>query len=309
MLRMFLIINRLTDRYLHFRWGLHVIVQVKNSMFEGEYAEILNILKDERNFDFYAYNPGMLERRIQNRIIRSGAKSPQKYLTLLKTDPAEPTHLIENFMINVSRFFRDPLSFEFLAKLLPPASFSAKLKRGDRSFRIWSAGCSHGEEPYSVAILLKEWMQHEKLALNVELFATDYDAIALAKARLGVFPADSIVDMKHGLVERYFRQNANGFFEVAPEIKAMVQFSEYDLLDHNSYVPSDSIFGEFDLVLCRNVLIYFNKEYQEFIFAKLHRALAIQGMLVLGESEIPFAQFGKKFRCECEHCKIYEKEQ
>lgn len=274
--------------------------------FKNGILEILTYLKRERNFDFNAYNPGMLERRIQNRIIRVGATSNTAYLELLSSSPGESQHLIENFMINVSRFFRDPLCFELLGKWMNQICIEIAQKRDRNSIRIWSVGCAHGEEPYSIAIMLNEFIKHENLGLRIDLFATDYDSQALKKAKQGIYSVDSIAEVKHSLVEKYFVKTTAGF-EVIPEIKSLVQFSEYDLLDRTSYAPTDSIFGEFDIILCRNVLIYFNQEFQEFILSKLTKALAPHGLLILGEAEIPVSSFRTKFKRLSDQVKIYEK--
>jgi len=270
------------------------------------FVDILEFLHLNRGFNYSAYHMEMLERRITNRMINSRTNDPSAYYQLLATDPGEPDRLIENFMINVSRFFRDPLSFELLSKLILPDLIKAKQNRNDPALRIWSAGCSCGEEAYSVAMLVNEYLEHEKMSLHIDFFATDFDAGVIGKARQGEYTAENIKEVRYGFFRDYFTGN-DGVFTIRPSLKRMIRFSVYDLLDKQSYAPSESVFGDFDLVLCRNVLIYFNPDFQKLIFNKLHKSLAPKGILMLGETEAPVAHFKEKFRQVSKYCKIFEK--
>ncbi|MEI6174916.1 MAG: protein-glutamate O-methyltransferase CheR [Bacteroidota bacterium] len=270
------------------------------------FIDILEFLHVNRGFNYSAYHMEMLERRITNRITNSRTKDPSAYYQLLTTDPGEPDRLIENFMINVSRFFRDPLSFELLSKIILPDLIKAKQNRNDPALRIWSAGCSDGEEAYSVAMLVNEYFKREKINLHIDFFATDFDAGVISRARQGEYTAENIKEVRHGFFRDYFTGH-DGVFTIRPSLKRMIRFSVYDLLDKQSYAPSESVFGDFDLVLCRNVLIYFNPEFQELIFNKLHKSLAPKGILMLGETETPMAHFREKFRQVSKYCKIFEK--
>lgn len=266
---------------------------------------ILEYLKKHKNFDYTAYHSEMLERRIQNRIMHTFTNSPQEYYQYLQNQPKEAALLIDNFMINVSHFFRDSLCFEFLAHQVLPQLIEKKQSTGDKNLRIWSAGCSHGEEPYSMAIVLNEILKSAKYNFNINFFATDFDAEAIKQARQGIYTIESLKEIKVAYFQKYFKHNDEKY-EIAPEIKEMIQFSEYDLLDEKSYAPSESVFGDFDLVLCRNVLIYFNQDYQDKIFAKLNKALTKGGILILGEAEVPINKYKERFRKISRYCKIYE---
>ena len=269
-------------------------------------TDILKFLQETRGFNYPAYHHEMLVRRVNNRIAKSNTNDIRSYYNMLVTDANEPDLLIENFMINVSHFFRDPLCFEVIAKIIIPDLIAAKLKRNDDTLRIWSAGCSAGEEAYSLAILLNEYLEHEKKSLNIDFFATDSDAGIIKQAKRGEFTAECIREVKFGLVDKYFIES-DGNYKVKPGLKTGIQFSVYNLLDKHSYAPAVSVFGDFDLVLCRNVLIYFIPEYQELIFSKLHKSLASKGVLMLGETEAPIANYKEKFRQVCSSCKIFEK--
>lgn len=268
--------------------------------------EILRLLKEKENFDFEAYKLPMLTRRINNRIIQTYSESPEKYLQLLVKNDDESKHLINNFMINVSHFFRDPFVFEFLKSVIIPELIAQIRLSGQNSIRIWSAGCSRGEEAYSLAILLHEFFENEVKDVSIDFFATDYDNLALNSAREGMYDLTSLEETKSKYLQKYFTKS-EGKYEVCSSIKSMVKFSEYNLIDKNSYVPSESIFGNFDLVLCRNVLIYFNENYQDIIFDKLYKSLSPDKVLVLGEAEMPPQVLKEKFGRDNNYFKVYRK--
>ncbi|HDZ23917.1 MAG TPA: protein-glutamate O-methyltransferase CheR [Desulfobacteraceae bacterium] len=224
----------------------------------------------------------------------------------MKQHPHELDNLVDVLTINVSRFFRNTLAFDYIAdKILPAIVFDKKNDR-DPSLRIWSAGCATGEEPYSIAILIQELQRKESLSLSVNIFATDIDEKVLKKARKAVYPYASIKNIKYRLLKRYFEDQGK-HFQLIPRIQEMVAFSAFDMLDKRSYAPSESVFGGFDMIFCKNVLIYFSKEYQERIFDKLHRSLARGGYLVLGRAEIPTGEYRRHFRKVSDCGPIYQK--
>jgi len=267
---------------------------------------ILDYLKDQRGFDFSGYRTSMLERRIEKRIFATQSKNLDDYFKYVKNFSVELDQLIDVFTINVSRFFRNSFIFEYISKMIIPSIIQTKIKNDDLNFRVWSAGCSFGEEPYSMAILLNEIINKEEVDISVNIFATDLDKKAITRASKGVYDFDSIKNVKIDTFQKYFTKTKNRF-QLDPEIKKMVQFSFHDLLDENRLVPPDSIFGGFDIVLCRNVLIYFEPEYQKIIFNKLYKSLNKNGYLILGEAEVPIEGFKNKFSRENKCCKIYRK--
>ena len=271
-----------------------------------ELKEILNHLQEQRGFDFSGYRIPMLERRIQKRVFATHSKNIADYLTYLTQNPNEFDNLIDVFTINVSRFFRNSFSFEYIANFIIPNLYFAKTKVKDDSFRIWSAGCSFGEEPYSIAIILNEFLKKENSTIKPTIFATDIDKKAIARALVGSYGFESIKNVKYELLEKYFIKEGPQF-KIDQEIKKHVLFSFYDMLDKNSSAPPDSIFGAFDMVFCRNVLIYFELDYQKRIFHKLYKSLKPNGYLILGEAEVPIEEFKLKFNRENKYSKIYKK--
>lgn len=271
-----------------------------------ELTYILTYLKETRGFDFSGCRGAMVARRVKHRFAPTACGDIGEYIRYLKETPGEIDHLINALTINVSRFFRDPLTFEYIAERLLPTLVYEKQKGADSALRLWSAGCSMGEEPYSVAILIREFADREGLTCDVAIFATDIDSRILAKAQEACYPPESVAAVKYGLLTKYFEQ-MGARFQLVPSIRQMVLFSAYDLLHKRSYCPPESIFGGFDLVLCRNVLIYFNADWQGLIFDKLHRSLAKGGFLVLGEAEMPPAAFRHRFIRSSDCCHVYRK--
>jgi len=262
--------------------------------------------------DFFGYRPAMIQRRIDQRLPLTNCKDIDDYFSYLKKTPLELDILIDSLTINVSEFFRDPLMFEYLAAHILPALFKQKKKHQTPFLRIWSSGCAMGEEPYSIAMLLNDGSVFEKqtahLNMDVTIFATDIDKKIIKKARKAVYSFESIKNVKYGLVEKNFLHQGNDF-HLLPFLKEQISFSVYDILDPNSYAPPESIFGNFDMVFCRNMLIYFNTQYQETIFEKLYRSLSLNGYLILGEAEVPPMKYQNHFRKVNECCHIYQKNQ
>lgn len=272
----------------------------------NELKRILYYLNEKHGLDFSGYRASMVHRRVGQRFLFTKCKNYGEYYSYLQENPDELDNLMDALTINVSRFFRNSLVFEYMADRVLPVIYQQKKETGDHSFRVWSAGCAMGEEAYSIAILLHDFFHDEALKLGVNIFATDIDGKILKKAQQAVYPFESIKDVKFRFLKKYFLFTENAF-QLMPEIRNMVSFSVYDVLDDSSSVPAESIFGDFDVVLCRNVLIYFTTAYQDKIFDKLYRALAQHGYLVLGEAEIPSPKYERYFRRVNDCCHIYQK--
>jgi chemotaxis protein methyltransferase CheR len=157
-----------------------------------------------------------------------------------------------------------------------------------------------------MAILMHELLEKEGHKMDLHLFATDIDAQSLEDAGEALYSLPQVENMKHRLLMKYFTP-AGASFRLIPEIRKMVTFSSYDMLDKKHSVPQESIFGNFDMVLCRNLLIYFNADFQEIIFAKLYRALSQNGYLILGEAETPPMTMRHHFTRVFDSSPIYRK--
>ena len=270
------------------------------------FEHILNYLNEKRRVNFFGYRTSMVERRVQQRFPSTKCKNYNDYLHYLQENPDETDNLIDFLTINVSRFFRDTLTFEYIADRILPAIVYEKKKAADNSIRVWSAGCAKGEESYSIAILIHELYEKEALKTNISIFATDIDGKILKEAQKAAYSFESIKSIKYRLLKKYFSPKGEAF-QLMLVIRNLVSFSVYDILDKKSYAPPESIFGGFDIVLCRNVLIYFDTEHQDRIFEKLYRSLVPKGYLVLGEAEIPSINYQGRFRKVNDCCHIYQK--
>jgi len=266
---------------------------------------ILNKLKQKRGIDFSSYRPNMLRRRIASRLARLGMKDLALYLEQLENDPAECDHLIDAIAINVSSFFRDPIVYEVLAQKILPELIDVKRRTGSREIRVWSAGCAAGEEPYSLAILIHEVLKKDDSNWKVYIFGTDIDKKALQRAEQATYSRDSLVNTKLGIVDTHFKPVNEGF-QLNRSIRDMVSFSLDDLTSEKTFSPAESVFGEFDLIVCRNVLIYFNQELQTRVMNKFIRSLASRGYLVLGDSEAIGHQFESKVQVVDRRNRIYK---
>jgi len=274
---------------------------------EKDIAAIITYLRDAKGCDFSGCSPAMLERRISRRFVATETADRSSYLAFLQSNPDELENLLNVLTINVSSFFRDPITYEYLHKMLLPEIIAKKTGGGAAELRIWSAACSKGEEAYSVAILLSELHQKEAFSISPVIVATDINGRILARARSGLYAPESIKNVKHGLVQKYFEQQG-GQFALKDEIKSAVIFQEYDLLDKNSPAPPESGDSGFDLILCCNVLIYYSAPYQELIFHKLYNALDHQGYLLLGDTEVPLGKHQQDFKRMHELCHVYQKQ-
>lgn len=259
---------------------------------------LLALLRERSGIDFSQYKTPTIMRRLSRLMAASGVTSISDYITFLQHNPEGYQRLVNSFLIKVTEFFRDAALFEQLrAHVLPKLMVEARER--SRELRIWSAGTSTGEEAYSLAILCAELMREGAGPTNVRIFATDVDEQAIAFARRGVYSADALRDVPPTLAERYFVQTDDRF-EVSKQIRNMTVFGQHDL---GQRAP----FPRIDLVLCRNVLIYFTKDLQTRALQLFAFALRDGGYLVLGkaESTTPLPQF---FKLSNSLLKIYERD-
>jgi two-component system, chemotaxis family, CheB/CheR fusion protein len=238
-------------------------------------AEIVNLVRRKTSHDFTLYKPGTLSRRIERRVALAGVDDSDRYLDTLRENPAEIELLAKDLLINVTSFFRDPKAFEFLAEKVIPDLVSRH--RVDRPLRIWIAGCSTGEETYSLAMLFLEEVAAAKRSIKLQVFASDVDEDAVAIAREGRYPESIAADVSPLRLTRFFTREEHGY-RVAPELRAVVVFTAQDVL-------ADPPFSRLDLISCRNLLIYLRAEAQQKVLLLFHFALGEGGVLMLGGSE------------------------
>ena len=241
---------------------------------EAELRDVLTFLRTRTGRDFSCYKRATILRRIGRRMQVNGVDDLPAYLGCLRTRPGEAAALLQDLLISVTNFFRDDHCFATLKKELPQV-FAGK-RPGDM-VRAWVAGCATGEEAYSVAMLLNEHARTLDAPPLLQVFATDLDEQAIQFARDGLYSPVMEADVSEERLRRYFMREARGY-RVRREIRETVLFAKHDLL-------KDSPFSRLDLVSCRNLMIYLNREAQSRLFEVFHFALRPEGLLFLGSSE------------------------
>ena len=248
------------------------------------YDALIAFIGGHAKQDLSLYKRGTLERRIARRMALVGVGSDDVvgYLALLQSDPAERDHLAADLMIHVTSFFRDPAVFDQLsAKSIPEL---VRALPTDRPLRVWVAGCSTGEEAYSLAMLCFEAMDAAGLHSNLQILASDVDPEAIATARAGLYPKEVGRVVSPERLARFFVEEEGGW-RVRTALRDAIVFTVADLL-------SDPPFSKIDLVSCRNVLIYLGPEAQRRVIARCCFALRPGGLLLLGAAEMPGASDG-----------------
>ncbi len=246
--------------------------------------DISKELKQRYDVDLNSFASNVLIPRIQKRMSSLGISVPQTYLDYFRQDPDEAITLLQEIVTNVTLFFRNPLVYSILEQRILPAIIKAKRRKGRNEIRIWSAGCATGEEPYSIAILLHRLLKEVIKEWQIHIFATDIEQKTLNTAAKAVFTSDMLVTTRSEFIDEYFT-SAKDKYKLKPVIRKMVNFSFDDLASSEKIAPAASIFGSFDLVLCRNVLIYFNAQAKKRAIRKFIKTLSSCGYLILGESE------------------------
>jgi len=236
---------------------------------------LLDQLRGRSGIDFSGYKEQTIRRRLQRRILDTGAGTLDNYVRYVRRHPDEYQRLANSFLINVTDFFRDPEVFDHLREHVLPEVIDAGRTRGNE-LRLWSAGCATGEEAYTLAILVADVLG-EAGDHNVRIFATDLDGEAVTFARRGVYPASALKNVPPHLLERYFSP-LDGAYEVKKVVRNLMVFGQHDL---GQRAP----FPRIDLALCRNVLIYFTPELQRRALQLFAFALRDGGFLVLGKAE------------------------
>jgi two-component system CheB/CheR fusion protein len=244
---------------------------------ENALRDVLTQINRHMRIDFRPYKPSTLLRRISRRMAVTRQGSLRDYAKYLEEHPEEVGELVMTFLIKVTEFFRDKQAFDYLKRAILPELIE-KARAGDRSLRFWSAGCATGEEPYSLAMLLADLLGAELSQWNIKIFATDLDESAINFARRGVYPPNMLKDLPGDYRERFFERVDHGF-RISKTLRQMVIFGQQDL---GRGVP----FPHVDLVVCRNLLIYFKTELQQqaldlFAFSLRHS----RGYLLLGKAE------------------------
>ncbi|MCE3012667.1 MAG: PAS domain-containing protein, partial [Proteobacteria bacterium] len=272
------------------------VVVAKKPIDQQVIAEILGIVKRDLHVDFTLYKPSTIIRRIQRRMNVNKTATFSKYLEYLKVTPEESKLFYDDILIHVTTFFRDPKAFDRLKEDVFPEIL--KNKKTNQPLRIWVAGCSTGEEAYSLAMLLTEFLHEQKAQNTFQIFATDISEVSIQFARTGIYPASIKKNITAERLKKYFEVHQDSF-KITKHLRDQCLFSLHDM-------TADPPFGKLDLISCRNVMIYFSSELQKKIIPLFHFSLAPKGYLWLGRSEAP-AGFLKLFGVQDQEARLYFK--
>lgn len=261
-------------------------------------GEISLILEMRRNFSMSVYKDKCMKRRVAIRMRSCRCLDAAEYCNLLRQSEQELDLLKKNLTIHVSQFFRNPSMFDTLQTVVLPSLFDLA-DAAEEQLRFWSLGCAGGEEPYSLAIILREFFAQELLRRPTEICASDIDADILQAAVLAEYNEDRLMDLPDSIRERYFVPNGPRLRLLA-KIRDMVSFHQQNIMDVATFQPCQ-------LVLCRNTLIYFTRSDQEKILHGITHILPPGGILVLGKSETLVGEVRRRFATVCPVERIYRR--
>lgn len=222
------------------------------------------------NIDLNAYKERQMKRRIEALITKNNFNSYDDYIIALRTDKDKYTEFINYITINVSEFFRNVDQWKLLEREILPYLF----EKFGKNLRIWSAACSTGDEPYSLAMVLSKYLPLDK----IQIMATDIDKQVLEKAKAGLYNVKNLAGLPEEFLSRYFKKVNDRTYQISDSVKSCVDFKQHNLL-------RDEYPKNCDLIVCRNVLIYFTEETKDTIYKNFNRALKKDGILFVGSTE------------------------
>ena len=265
---------------------------------DADFAMLKNVIKDKLGFNCEYYKDSHFKRRIDVRLRASGSKNYGDYVKLLKENDGERAVLMDTLTVNVTNFFRNTEVYDIVEKEVLPAVIKSKGSSPLKSIKIWSAGCSIGVEAYSIAMLLDHILGNNIRKYNISITGTDIDKASLQQAQQGVYSNIEMKDVRPAFLKKYFVQQGNQY-HVIDELKKMTHFKSHDM------ISGPKIKG-FDIIFCRNVTIYFEKELQEKLYMDFFDGLNENGFFVMGKTETllgpskdRFKPFNAKERIYC----------
>ena len=265
---------------------------------ENALKKIFVLIRAQTGNDFSQYKPSTIHRRIDRRMAVHQIDTLENYVKYLQQTPVEVEALFRDLLIGVTNFFRDPETFKVLEDQIIPKLFAGR--RVDTVIRVWSTGCSTGEEAYSLAILLAERQEAMKQSFKVQVFATDIDSQSIAVARVGRYPASIAADLTPERLALFFTAESDGsVYRINKALRDMLIFSEQNVI-------KDPPFSKLDLISCRNLLIYMGSDLQKKLIPLFHYALNPGGYLFLGTSET-VGEFSDLFAVHDRKAKVFQR--
>jgi chemotaxis protein methyltransferase CheR len=251
---------------------------------DNDYEQFRKVIYDECGITFSATNRSILDSRIKDLLRRKNLQTPAEYMALVLKNPDEMKEMLDSVTTNLTRFFRNQPHFDAFINYVIPAVIENKKKGMDRTIRVWSAGCSTGEEPYTIAMILKEIVP---LGFDFKVTASDISLKSLMVGQQGFYADNKVDGIPANYLEKYFTK-VQGGYQVKKELQDTIHFDYHNL-------KNDSGARNLDVVFCRNVLIYFDEPAQRAVIDRFWDAMAPQSYLFIGHSE---SLFGMKTQFE-----------
>ena len=245
---------------------------------------ITELLLQKYSLDVSKYDEAFLNKSLEKRIVKTQCSTEEMYYRFLEQNEKEGALFLDSLFISYSEFFRNPLTFSVLEKIIIPSILLKKENAKRKEIRIWSAACALGQETYSLAILLKEFTYSDGEKINFRIFATDQSEWHVHEAQKGSFTENSVTKLNLKQLNQWFDKQGEVYC-VKQELKESIDFSTFDLFNKQFSCPPSSIFGDFDMVICANLLFYYKAEYRLKILEKTGNSLAAGGYLITGETE------------------------
>lgn len=261
-------------------------------------VHIKQILLEKSNIDFSVYDSSFLQKMIEDQMKKSGLKNIDKYASLLETSEYEAQQLAEKLSNSFSMFFRNPYSFSVLEFIILPSLLIEMNSKKMNEIRIWSSACAAGQEVYSLAILLEELKQNSQIDFNYRIFASDRSDKQIELAKNGIYSEESLANVSLKRLKKWFTQENNSY-KIDKSLQQNIEFSVFDLLNTKTNFPPESIYGAFNLILCSNLLFYYENASQQIILEKIKKSMAANASFLTGESErgiVSKSGFQEKFQ-------------
>jgi chemotaxis protein methyltransferase CheR len=259
---------------------------------------IRQIILAKSAIDISVYDPSFLKKMIEDQIKRNCLKSIEEYALLLDKNEFEVKQLTENLSNSFSLFFRNPFTFSTLEYISLPTMLVELKGKNINELRIWSSACAAGQEVYSLAMLLEELKQNSKIDFKYRIFASDRSEKQIKLAKEGVYKEECLANVSLKRLKKWFKQENNSFL-IDKNLQKNIEFSVFDLLNTKTHFPPESIYGAFNLIMCSNILFYYDKTGQELILEKIKKSMAPNACLITGDTErgiVSKSGFQEKFQ-------------
>lgn len=234
--------------------------------------------------DLNRYDKQFIEKIFSQRMAELGIISIDTYCKLFMKNPKEKENFYKALNNNYSSFFRNRFTYSFLESIITTNIINKKVKSPNKELRIWSMASALGQEPYTIALILEEIKSSFQLNFDYRIFATDISESNIEKAKNGIYYDNDISNMTYERLKKYFIHKEN-LYEISNDLKKNIEFSVFDLFNENFYCPPSSIFGDFDIIICSNILFYYQDQYKNIIIKKIEKSLNNSGYIITDTAE------------------------